>query len=80
MKYLYSLILVFLFIGCKPKPEFYIDGKPYYTNTHCVKSHIETKYGYHWGYNMFSGKYEWHWGSYTENVCDESRTDTIEIK
>lgn len=74
------VFLIMFFSSCKPKPEFYIDGKPYYTRTHCVKSHTDHKYGYHYGYNFMNGKFEWHTGSYTKTICDESRTDTLEIK
>lgn len=74
------LLLSILYIGCKPKPEFTINGKEYYTLTKCLKSHVESKYGYHYGYNFMSGKFERHLGHYTETICDQTKTDTIEIK
>lgn len=80
MKKLLSLLLIVLMASCKPTPEFYIDGKPYYTRTYCVQSHTEQVYGYHYGYNWLKGKYEYHLGWYTETVCDRYRTDTLEIK
>lgn len=69
-----------IFLSCIPerKPEFYKDGKGYYTRVRCVKSHNEIKYGYHYGYHM--GKFQNHYGSYNVTVCDSSVTDTIEIK
>jgi hypothetical protein len=73
-------LIVILFASCKPKPEFYIKGKPFYTRTHCVESHNETKYGYHYGYNFFKGNYSYHFGMYNENICDKEVSDTIEIK
>ena len=41
--------------------------------------HQETKYEYHWGYNLMNGKYDWHWGMNTETICDKSALDTIEV-
>lgn len=79
MKYLLLILTLFTF-GCKMEPEFYIDGKPYYDVERCVKSHTESAYGYHYGYNTFRGKYEYHMGHYTKTICDESKIDTIEIK
>lgn len=80
MKYFLLISLILVNSGCKPQPEFYINGKPYYTDTYCVKSHTKEDYTYHYGYNILSGKYEWHWGWETETICDETKTDTIEIK
>jgi hypothetical protein len=79
MKIIVSIIILLLIGSCKPKPEFWIDGKPYYTITHCEKSHIESEYGYGWGYNMLSGKFEHHWGIHDQTICDEYKTDTILI-
>lgn len=77
---LYFYIIPFILFSCKPKPQFYINGKPYYTVTSCVKSHAESKYTYHYGYNILNGKFEWHLGPETVVICDKTRTDTIEIK
>lgn len=66
-------------VGCKPKPEFYIDGIPYYTQLRCEKYHTETKFGYHYGYNPLSHTFEYHVGQYVQTVCDEEKIDTIEI-
>lgn len=74
------ILLSLTLLGCKHEPEFYIDGKPYYTSERCVEVETESKYGPHYGYNFMSGKYEYHVGSYTESVCVESVIDTIEIK
>ncbi len=79
MKLVLVLSLLFL-IGCKPDPEFYINGKPYYTCSRCVKSHTIRECGYHYGYNPFRGKFEYHFGNYSKTICDESKVDTIEIK
>lgn len=75
------IFLLVLFVGCipKPKPEFYINGVGYYTRERCIKSHIEEKYGYHYGYNMLSGKFDFHYCNYTETVCEKTRIDTIKI-
>lgn len=45
------IISLVLFTGCdfSPKPEFYLDGKPYYSSTYFVESHSEEKLGYHYG-------------------------------
>lgn len=74
------LSLLLSFISCKPEPEFYINGKPYYTSSRCTKIITENKFGPHYGYNALSGKFEIHTGSYTETTCIESTIDTIEIK
>lgn len=80
MKSKIYLVLLVLLASCKPKPEFFIDGKPYYTRTKCVKWEEEYQYNYHLGFNYFTGKYEYHLGPHFESVCKENRTDTIEIK
>ena len=74
------ILLTFALVSCKPTPEFYINNKPYYTRTYCVENHTETTFGYHWGYSVLQGKWCWHFGEYEENICDQYRTDTIEIK
>lgn len=80
MKKLLVILTVVLF-GCKPKPEFYINGKPYYTNTYCIKSHVETKTGFHVGVGGIPMEgTPMVYGEYEETICDEIRTDTIEIK
>lgn len=72
--------LLILLVGCGPrKPDYVKDGKEYEIYSHCVKSHTESDYGYHYGYNFLNGKYEWHWGTETTTICDERRTDTVEI-
>jgi hypothetical protein len=81
MKYLILLIAI-VFTSCEfhPQPEGYINGKPYYTSTNCVKSHTQLKWEYYWGYSILRGKYCWHWGNNEITICDESKTDTIFIK
>jgi hypothetical protein len=44
-----------------------------------VESHVENKYGYHYGYSFIKGKFCWHFGTYDETICDESKLDTIEV-
>lgn len=80
--FLISIVILFVvFSGCdfRPEPEFYIDGKPYYTRIYCVESHSEEKWGYHYGMS-FKGKMEYHFGLYSDDICDKYKTDTIEIK
>ncbi len=59
------ILVIASIVGCKPKPEFYINGKPYYTRRVCVESHLELK---------FMGEPTF------ETECDKYKTDTIEIK
>jgi hypothetical protein len=73
------LLILFVMVGCERAPDFVKDGKSYWINTRCVKSHSESKFGPHYGYNVMKGKYEWHNGTYTHTICDSSVTDTIEI-
>lgn len=72
------IILLFLLITCKSEPEFYIDGKPYYTQKICVKDTTYQKFELHYGY--YFGKYQLHTGYHTVTECLEYKTDTIEIK
>lgn len=73
-----KLLCLLLLLGCKPEPEFYIDGKPYYTENICVDNHRETEWKYHMGYYM--GKYQNHYGPVTTTICDKYVIDTLEIK
>lgn len=80
MKYLF--ILLFLVItGCDVpvKPDYVRDGKEYIFTNPCVKSHVESKYEYHYGYNMMEGKFNWHWGLNNTTICDSTTIDTVEI-
>ena len=79
MKKLILLLLITSF-GCERKPDFFIAGKSYWVNARCVKSHVENKFGPHYGYSVMSGKFCWHTGSYDETICDSTATDTIEIQ
>ncbi len=74
------ILLCVLFFGCKPEPEFYINGKPFYTRSRCVESKTETNLEYHYGYNMFRGRYEYHYGPHMKTECVRSIIDTVEIK
>lgn len=73
-----KILCLLLLLGCKPEPEFYIDGKPYYTEKFCVRSHRKTEWEYHYGYYM--GKYQNHYGPVTTTICDEYVTKAFEIK
>ena len=68
-------------MGCdnRIKPDFVSNGKEYIITNNCVRSHSETNYRYHYGYNFMSGKMDWHWGYETETVCDQYKLDTIEV-
>lgn len=77
MKKLIAIILVLS--GCNVEPDFTKDGHEYIVRKRCIKSHTESKYGYHWGYNFMNGKHDWHMGYYTETICDEYIKDTIEV-
>ena len=77
---LLAILCCVLFLGCKPEPELYINGKPFYTRSRCVESETETIWEYHYGYNTFRGKYEFHYGPNTKTECVKSVIDTVEIK
>jgi hypothetical protein len=70
-----------VFFGCNTsrKPDLVIDGREYALNKKCIKSHQETKFCYHYGWNSWRGKFEFHWGNQTKTICDSTSTDTIEI-
>ena len=73
-------ILLISLMSCGPqKPDYVEDGKEYSIYSYCAKSHSKSDYTYHWGYNMMSAKYEWHWGMETTTICDSTATDTVEI-
>lgn len=94
MKLITALLFVCM-VGCKPKPEFEINGKQYYTRNRCIKDHREPETGYHYGF--YSGMYTdyeghikfgfhagFHWpyqcfGACRKTVCDKSVIDTLEI-
>jgi hypothetical protein len=80
MKYLF-ILLFFVLTSCDMvvKPDLVIDGKEYVFRTSCVKSHVESKYEYHYGYNMMSGKFDWHWGLNNNTICDSTAVDTVEV-
>ena len=75
------LALVILVSACGPVHPDYVDdnGKEYVFISQCVKSHNESKWEYHYGYNMRSGGFDWHYGLNTESICDSSAIDTIEV-
>lgn len=80
-KIIVVLIVLFFLISCEPIQPDYVDknGKEYMFTSHCVKSHSESKYEYHYGYNMMKGGWNYHYGLNTETICDSSAIDTIEI-
>lgn len=73
--------LVILLSACGPMHPDYVDdsGKEYMLSNRCVKSHNESKWEYHYGYNMRNGGWNYHYGLNTESICDSSVVDTIEI-
>ena len=73
--------LVIFLSACDPIKPDYVDskGNEYMFSHPCVKSHTESKYEYHYGYNMMNGKWNYHWGMNTETICDSITTDTIQI-
>lgn len=75
------LLLSLLLVGCyvPTKPDLVVNGKEYLLREECVKSHDETKFCYHYGWNAWRGKFEFHWGNQTKSICDSTSTDTIEI-
>jgi hypothetical protein len=74
------LLLGAVFISsCKHDAEFYINGKPYYTQSICVKDTTYQDFCYHYGLS-YRGKFELHWGFQTKNKCLEQTIDTIQIK
>jgi hypothetical protein len=81
MKYLITLLIVIFLNSCdfRVKPDFTKDGHDYVIRNTCVESHVENKYGYHYGYSIMHGKFCWHFGNYDETICDTSRLDTIEV-
>jgi len=76
-----KLVFIFclLFFGCQPKPEFYIDGKPFYTKKRCLETITTSVWEYHFGYNYFNGEFEWHYGKNIKTECLKYVIDTIEI-
>lgn len=67
------------FYGCKKEPEFFINGKGYYTENKCVKDTSYFKWDYRYGYS-YRGKLEFYWGHHLTYECLETAVDTIEIK
>lgn len=80
MKYLLILLLLVI-TGCDIpiKPDYVKNGKEYIITKPCVKSHVESKYEYHYGYNMMEGKFNWHWGLNNNTICDSTVVDTFEV-
>lgn len=79
----YLLILFGLILlsscGGPIKPDVVKGGKEYVVREVCLEGHNESKYDYHYGYNLMKGKYEWHLGNHTEWICDSMALDTIEV-
>lgn len=75
------VILIFL-VGCnvKPKPQFTINGKSYYTVEKCVESQVLMLYEWKYEYNLLTGNTEYHFGPSPKINCVKSVIDTIEIK
>lgn len=75
---LFALLLMLL-TACNHKPEFYIDGKPFYTRQSCVDHYCEDEWGYHYDFNPLTGKFEYFYGIQEECRCIEVKIDTIAI-
>ena len=78
---LFLVFISILIISCKQniKPDVIINGKYYIYKTECIEKHTEQNYKYHYGYSLFSGKYNFHYGVVTETICDKETTYLIEI-
>ena len=70
-----SLLFGLLLLGCKPKVEFYIDGKPYSTSERCIESITEVNFDL----NLVNGTMPYYVPVMTER-CLNYAIDTIEIK
>lgn len=79
MKKYIILLAAIILSSCKREPDITINGQGYWLNHRCAKSHVEKKYGPHYGYDFMTGKYGWHTGSYTETVCDSTVVDTVKV-
>lgn len=79
-RFLFAIILILFFNSCEIKPEFYKNGKGYYTRERCLQYKTETVFEYHYGYSIMRGKFCWHWGNNTKTKCILSVIDTIEVK
>jgi hypothetical protein len=75
-----SFILTSCYGLIKVKPDFIKDGKEYIIRERCIQSHEVDRFDYHYGFNIMTGKYEYHLGNHTETVCDEYVLDTFQIK
>ena len=78
---LYTMLCLvfFSFCSCKKEPDFFINGKGYYTENRCVKDTSYYKWSYEYGYS-YRGKMEFYWGNHRQYKCLESVVDTIEVK
>lgn len=70
-----KLLLLIVLVSCKPTPEFYIDGKPYYTHKECIESHQEPILITRFDANSKMTTTQ----VYFMTECDKYRIDTIEI-
>ena len=78
--YLLGIIVLIGASSCGPqRPDYVNDGREYSISSRCVKSHTETEFTYHYGYDFMAGKYRWHWGNETKTICDSFVMDTTEI-
>lgn len=67
--------------GCfHHEPEFVIDGIGYYTSERCLRDTNYSKYCWHYGYNVWNGKFEYHWGIDNKHECLEYTIDTIQTE
>jgi hypothetical protein len=72
----YFLLIAFTLISCEREPEFFIDGKGYYTRTKCLRDSTWTTWGFRYGLSL-RGKYEWSYGTIDHYECLSSKIDTF---
>lgn len=82
-KILFIIIVSFACLsnkGCfHHEPEFVIDGVGYYTDKRCFRDTNYSEYCWHYGYNVLTGIFEYHYGIDHKHECLEYIVDTIKI-
>ena len=81
IKLIVSAIALMTLVGCdfSVKPDLVKNGHEFIIVDRCVKSHEESGYDYHYGYDFMSGSWRWHTGYHTETICDSTVQDTVEV-
>ncbi len=73
------IVFTYLYFYLRVKPEFYIDGKPYYTVRRCVKDTVYSEFGLNYSYS-YNSNYQYQYGNKLKTKCIKTKIDTIEIK